>query len=96
MRINEDYYPNLIKEFYESLEEVEKNEVFRVKIRDQMHDISVDKLASAFRIKVEGNMIGSFKEVNRLRGYDETTFIDSLIPNSNLSKERTNTPSLPQ
>lgn len=42
MRINEDYYANLIKEFYESLEEVEKNEVFRIKIRGQMHDISID------------------------------------------------------
>lgn len=84
MKINEEYYHGLIEEFYDSLEEIKKNDIFIVKIRSQVRDISVADLASTFGVKDEGNKIGSFKEVNRLRGYDETIFIDSLVPNSKL------------
>lgn len=47
-------------------------------------------------MKNKGNRIGSFKEVNTLRGYDEYDFIDTFVPNSNLSKARINTSYLSQ
>lgn len=51
----------------------------------------MDLLASTFRVDNDGNRVGSFKEVNRLKSYNESAFLETLVPNSNLSKERTNT-----
>lgn len=77
-----------------TLKEVKKNEVFKVKIRGQEFPISVDLLAFAFGVDNDGNRVSSFKELNRLRDYDESAFLETLVPNNNLSKERTSTASL--
>lgn len=95
MKENEEYYLELIEEFYDSLRVIEKNEAFGVKIRGWEYVTFIDMLTSSFQIENDGNRIGSFKEVNRLKGYDESAFMETTVPNNNLLKERINITSLP-
>lgn len=61
MKINEEYYSDSIEEFYESLKETEKNNTFRVKIKGQDYEISVDLLASTFGVKIRETILGQLR-----------------------------------
>ena len=70
MKINEDVYENLVRQFYGSVKEIDSEE-FEVILKGEKYTISLETISEVFDIPNRGAKLAKKVDLKKIKSFDE-------------------------